>query len=158
MPHANPDVPAASPAGSRPTAPRSRATSRKALSIAGGDLRKAWARRFSDILDGHIADMGGEANVSQAELSIARRAATITVELERLESKFASGEANDRDLDLYQRASGNLRRLLESVGLQRRQRDVTPTLQQYIAARYGQADDMIEGEVVEADTNAEVSE
>ena len=37
--------------------------------------------RFNDILDGHIADLGGEANVSQAELSIARRAATITVEL-----------------------------------------------------------------------------
>jgi hypothetical protein len=30
---------------------------------------------------------------------------------------------------------GNLRRLLESVGLQRRKRDVTMTLQQYLAAR-----------------------
>ena len=130
---------------------------RKALSIAGGDLRKAWARRFNDILDGHIADLGGDANVSQAELSIARRAATITVELERLESKFASGEASDRDLDLYQRASGNLRRLLESVGLQRRQRDVTPSLEQYIAARYGQPDDVIEGEVIEADEDVEAA-
>jgi hypothetical protein len=108
-------------------------------------------------LDGHIADLGGEANVSQAELSIARRAATITVELERLESKFASGEASDRDLDLYQRASGNLRRLLESVGLQRRQRDVTPTLEQYIASRYGQPDEVIEGEVIEADDDAEAA-
>ena len=76
---------------------------------------------------------------------------------ERLESKFASGEASDRDLDLYQRASGNLRRLLESVGLQRRQRDVTPSLDQYIAARYGQPDDVIEGEVIEADEDAEAA-
>ena len=132
--------------------PMPRDREQQAARIAGGDLRKAWARRFNDILDGHIADLGGEANVSQAELSIARRAATITVELERLESKFASGEASDRDLDLYQRASGNLRRLLESVGLQRRQRDVTPTLDQYIAARYGQLHD---AEFSEIETDAE---
>jgi hypothetical protein len=29
---------------------------------------------------------------------------------------------------LYQRTAGNMRRLLESVGLQRRAKDVTPTL------------------------------
>jgi hypothetical protein len=32
------------------------------------------------------------------------------------------------DLDLYQRTASTLRRLLEAVGIQRRQRDVTPTL------------------------------
>jgi hypothetical protein len=50
-----------------------------------------------------------------------------------LETKFAvAGEASSDELDLYQRAAGNLRRLLESVGLQRRQRDVT-TLEQYLS-------------------------
>jgi len=50
-----------------------------------------------------------------AERSIIRRASVLTVELERLEVKFASaGEA--ADLDLYQRTAGNLRRLLEAVG------------------------------------------
>jgi len=49
----------------------------------------------------------------------------MTVELERLETKFAlAGEASERDLDLYIRAAGNLRRLLEAIGLQRRQREV----------------------------------
>jgi hypothetical protein len=53
----------------------------------------------------------------------------MTVELEQLEAKFAlSGQADASDLDLYVRASGNLRRLLEAVGLQRRARDVSPTL------------------------------
>jgi hypothetical protein len=52
----------------------------------------------------------------------------MTVELERLESKFAkAGEASDRDLDLYQRSAGNLRRLLQTLGLERLQRDVTPS-------------------------------
>jgi hypothetical protein len=57
----------------------------------------------------------------------------MTVELERLEKKFAlAGEAKAFDLDLYIRAAGNLRRLLEAVGLQRRPRNVTPTLDQYL--------------------------
>jgi hypothetical protein len=50
-------------------------------------------------------------------------------ELEMLEAKFAAaGQASERELDLYQRTAGNLRRLLESLGIQRRPRDVTPTL------------------------------
>jgi hypothetical protein len=45
-----------------------------------------------------------------------------------------AGEANAEDLDLYLRASNNLRRLLETVGLQRRPRDVTlPSLREYLA-------------------------
>jgi hypothetical protein len=51
----------------------------------------------------------------------------MTVELERLEVKFATaGEASPDDLEFYQRTAGNLRRLLESIGLRRRARDVTP--------------------------------
>ena len=73
--------------------------------------------------------MGGADNTSAAERSIIRRAAVLTTELERLEVKFASaGEASTEDLDAYSRVSANLRRLLEAVGLRRRPRDVTPTL------------------------------
>ena len=71
--------------------------------------------------------MGGEDNASAAERSIIRRAAVLTTELERLEVKFAlAGEASAGDIDLYARVAANLRRLLESIGLQRRPRDVTP--------------------------------
>jgi hypothetical protein len=54
--------------------------------------------------------------------------AAFTTELEFLEARFAAAEngANPNDLDLYLRASNNLRRLLEAIGLQRRARDVTP--------------------------------
>ena len=65
-----------------------------------------------------------------------RRAATLTVELERMEAVFAlAGEAKPSDLDLYQRTAGNLRRLLESVGIERRPRNVTPTLAEYAARK-----------------------
>jgi len=68
-------------------------------------------------------------------VTLVRRAATLTVELERMEAVFAvAGEATPDALDLYSRTAGNLRRLLESVGLQRRARDITPDLSDYFAA------------------------
>jgi hypothetical protein len=97
--------------------------------LPGVDGRSAWVRRCKDIIEAHLSDLGGEDNTSEAERSLIRRAAVLTTELERLEAKFASaGEASERDLDLYIRAAGNLRRLLEAIGLERRARDIGPTL------------------------------
>jgi hypothetical protein len=111
----------------RPKNPqRSRITNGSAL-LPGVDGRNAWVRRCKDVINEHIADLGGPDNVSAAEHSIIRRACVLTVELERLERKFAlAGEASTDDIDLYQRVANSLRRLLEAVGLQRRSRDVTP--------------------------------
>jgi hypothetical protein len=107
---------------------RSRVTNGSAL-LTGVDGRSAWVRRCRDIIEAHLSDLGGEDNTSAAERSLIRRAAVLTTELERLEARFASaGEASERDLDLYIRAAGNLRRLLEALGLQRRPRDGAPSL------------------------------
>jgi hypothetical protein len=120
----------------RPLTQRSRATNGKSLFAEGGDMRGPWARRLRDVLGLHLSDIGGIEAASEAERSILRRAAVLTVELERLEARFAVNDTSSADdLDLYQRTAGNLRRLLESVGLQRRPRDVTPSLEGYLAAR-----------------------
>jgi hypothetical protein len=104
--------------------------------LAGVDGRSIWARRLRDLIDLHVSDLGGSDAISAAERSIVRRAATLTVELERMESRFAlDGQASPEDLDLYQRTAGNLRRLLESLGMQRRAKDITPDLKSYVAAR-----------------------
>lgn len=114
---------------------RSKTTNGTAV-VVGADGRSLWQRRFRDLVELHISDLGGKSVISQAEYSIVRRAATLTVELEKLEMRFADAEhADPKDLDLYQRSAGNLRRLLESVGLKRRAKDVTPTLKGFIAAR-----------------------
>ena len=105
---------------------RSRITNGSAL-LPGVDGRSPWVRRCKDVIAAHLSDLGGEDNTSAAERSIIRRASVLTVELERLEARFALAERRrPSDLDLYQRAAGNLRRLLEAVGIQRRPRDVTP--------------------------------
>jgi hypothetical protein len=107
---------------------KSRITNGSAL-LPDIDGRSPWIRRCKDIIAAHISDLGGEDNTSEAERSIIRRAAVLSVELERLELTFAQAGAADRaSLDLYSRVASNLRRLLEAVGLERRSRDLTPTL------------------------------
>ena len=114
---------------------RSRITNGSEL-LAGVDGRSAWARRMRDLIEAHTGDLGGVDACSQAERSLVRRIACLSVELELLESRFAgAGQASAADLDLYSRISGNLRRLLESVGLKRRQRDVTPRLSEYLEGK-----------------------
>ena len=90
--------------------------------LPGIDGRSAWVRRCRDVLAAHLSDVP---DATAAEKSIIRRAATLTVELERLEAKFAlAGEASVADLDCYQRGANTLRRLLGAVGLQRRAREI----------------------------------
>jgi hypothetical protein len=115
---------------------KSRITNGSAL-LPGIDGRSAWIRRCKDIIASHLSDLGADDNTSAAERSIIRRASVMTVELEMLEARFATaGQASERDLDLYIRAAGNLRRLLEAVGLQRRAKDVTtPSVADYLASK-----------------------
>jgi len=113
-----------------PITRRSAVTNGSRPFVEGGDGNSPWLRRLRDVIWLHLSDLGGEANASEAEKSIIKRAAAITIELERLEAKFSTLPAgpSDRDLDMYQRCSNSLRRLLETVGIRRRPRDVTPTL------------------------------
>lgn len=103
-----------------------RARASNGVLLPGVDQRSVWVRRAKDLIRDHLVDVGGEENASAAERSLIRRAACLTVELELLERKFATaGPASPDDLDLYQRTAGGLRRLLETVGIKRRPRDVT---------------------------------
>ena len=93
------------------------------------DERSVFARRFHDVLALHVSDLGGWDCISEAQASVARRAATITVTCEQLESRMAVLEEPDTGLaDLYSRLSNTLRRLLQDLGFERRAKDVTPSL------------------------------
>jgi len=52
----------------------------------------------------------------------------LTLQLELMESRWNdnNGEASRQSLETYQRVVGSLRRTLETLGLERRTRDVTP--------------------------------
>jgi hypothetical protein len=87
-----------------------------------GDPRSAWSRRYHDLVVGHIADQGGRESLSEARMALIRRSAAMECELELMEANLSRGEPVD--IDVFGRASGHLRRLFETLGLERRQRDV----------------------------------
>jgi hypothetical protein len=101
------------------------------------DKRGRWARRFRTLLDAHLADLGTAAP-SAAQCSLARRVTTLELGLENIEAQLAAlpeGEPVPAALlDLYARAGGTLKRLLEGLGIERQPRDVTPTIDQYLSA------------------------
>src|SRR5262249_11584804 len=114
---------------------RSAVTNGQRLFVAAGDGGGPRGGRVRDVIQLPISHLGGLENASEAERSIIRRAATLTIELERLEAKFSTlpNGPRDSDLDMYQRCSNSLRRLLESIGIQRRPRDVTPSLEDVLS-------------------------
>jgi hypothetical protein len=93
--------------------------------LPGIDQRNTWVRRAKELIADFISDAGGIENTSAAEQAIIRRAAVLIVELERLELKFAKApQANPVELDMYARCASQMRRLLESIGIRRRARDI----------------------------------
>lgn len=100
-----------------PTA-RSRVSNGSHLGV--GDGRSKWARRLRDLIDAYTADLGDADSLGEMKRSLIRRAATMTVELERAEAVFAEkGEAEPQALAEYQTTVNSLRRTLETLGLNR---------------------------------------
>jgi len=130
---------------------RSRITNGTAL-LPTADLRSPWARVMRDVYRAVIQHCGSDDVVSELERMAARRIGALEAELVFMEDKFATlraagGEPDAGSLDLYSRLSNTHRRHCESVGWQRRPRDVTPTphLRHYLHAR-AEADAELIGE------------
>jgi hypothetical protein len=120
-------------ATSRLATVRSKVTNGRQVFAVGGDGRGAWTRRWKDIVELHVADAGGRDHMSEAMLSLCRRAATLEIQLEQLECCMSEGD--DVDIEIYGRIASHLRRILETLGLERKLKDVTPDLRSYLAAK-----------------------
>ncbi len=97
-----------------------------------GDGRSPWSRRYRDLVALFADDAGGLSTLTELKLALIRRAAALIVECERLENALADGE--QVDVDLLARMSSHLRRIAETIGLDRVKHDVTPTLSAILAA------------------------
>lgn len=127
-----------------PITRRSGVTTGSRLYISLRNRNTPLGRRFADIISLLVSDQGGTDYVSEARKIITRRAAFCTVQLELLEERVAKrhkGVAPPHLLVLYGRIANALRRHLEALGLERRMRDATPTLQQYLSKKYGSEED-----------------
>ena len=80
-----------SPLCELPSRARSAVTNHKDL-LPGLDGRSATARRFRDLVNAFVADMGGLDRCSEVRLGLVRRLAATTVQAEMLEARMVNGE------------------------------------------------------------------
>ena len=97
--------------------------------LSGVDGRSQLARRFREIVTGIESDLGGD--LTEAQNQLVARSATLAIWCEEREGELATGA--EFDAGQYATISNALRRILADLGLERRSRDVTPTLDQYLA-------------------------
>jgi hypothetical protein len=127
-----------------PTVRSKLANGKKLLPMTDG--RSATARRFRDLFEEICNDLGGLGFLSEGQKQLARRAAMLSAECERLEALAARDErpgpinwkdeaANKFDVNTYGILCDRLGRLFDRLGLERRSRDVTPDLRSYLAAK-----------------------
>ena len=114
---------------------RSRVTNGRAL-LPDVDGRSVIARRLKDITSAILADQGGAEQCSESRLQLVRRFAAAAVLAEQMESRLANGE--QIDIQEHGLLCSTLTRLAQRIGIERRARDVTPSLSEYLAENYGQ--------------------
>ncbi len=88
-----------------------------ALLAPEGDARGWWGRRYAEILALRLDDLGGGELLSEGQISLAKRATTLEVELERQDADLSQGK--DVDLKIYSDVTGQLVRVLNTLGLDR---------------------------------------
>ena len=94
------------------------------------DGRTREAKLYAQAVETITSDLGGMDHVTRAELELIRRAAGLSVLASMAEARLLAGE----EVDVSQlTAVGNAqRRILATLGLDRRARDVTPSALQWI--------------------------
>jgi hypothetical protein len=102
------------------------------LTIADLDSRSRAAAFAKNLAASLESDLGGDVTAGQKQL--VQRAAVVSAICEDFETRFLLGHAIE--LSDYLTATNVLRRVLATVGLERRARDVSPTLSEYLAHRH----------------------
>lgn len=101
------------------------------ITLAGVDGRSLMARRFREIHAQIEADLGGD--LTEAQRAIAARAVTLAVWCESAEAELAQG--NDFNPQEYATVANAMRRLLCDLGLDRKAKDITPSLHEYLTGK-----------------------
>jgi hypothetical protein len=93
-------------------------------------MRTAAAQAAKALVDSLIVDLGGDTRLTAGELQLVQRAAMTGAIVADFEARWVAGQSIA--LHEYLAAVNVQRRVLAKLGLRRRSRDVTPTLQQYL--------------------------
>jgi hypothetical protein len=134
MPAASTTTAARKPApGTPPAARKAQARSRVSNGrdvLPGVDGRSEIARRFFDISQALISDSAGLDRCSEARLQLIRRFAAAAVMAEQMEAQLARGKLID--VGEHAQLSSTLVRLASRIGINRKAREIVPSLAQYV--------------------------
>jgi hypothetical protein len=117
-------------------APKKQKRHKRSRVIAHRGLLKSsiYARRFRELTETYIADMGGIELVSEVKLGLLQRLAIITVECECFEARLLDGRKVD--VNKLCTLASTAMRLASRVGVDRLARPVgPPTVDAYLLAR-----------------------
>jgi hypothetical protein len=102
------------------------------LTLGHLDGRTAAARRARELIEAIELDLGGSDHLSEGSRQLVQRAAVLGTFIESCEVQWLGGVAVD--LADYLAAINSQRRVLATIGLERRAREVTPSVNDYLAA------------------------
>ena len=101
------------------------------------DGRTAAAKRARDLMESIEQDLGGADRLSEGSRQLVQRAAVLGTFIESCEASWLSGETVE--LADYLAAINSQRRVLQTIGLERRARDVNElTLSEYLSRAHSE--------------------
>src|SRR4051812_31659349 len=103
------------------------------LTLNALDQRTSAARLARDLVSAITSDLGGQGAVTAAQRQLIQRAAILGAVCEDLETRWIAGDP--LPAQEYLAGINTQRRCLMALGLERRARDVTLTLDQYLRSR-----------------------
>jgi hypothetical protein len=103
----------------------------KLLTLEALDGRTIAARAVRDLIGAIESDLGGDPSTAQQQ--IIQRAAVTGAVLEDMATKWLAG--GDLDVAMWATLTNVERRLYETLGIERRSKDVTPSLETYLASK-----------------------
>jgi hypothetical protein len=112
-------------------APAKRPRKRRLRTLDDLDGRTHAARQARELVRRLTSDLGDDLTAAQAEL--VKRCGVLGAFLADCEARWLAGDP-DVDLSAWMMATERQGRLLRALGLERRPRNVTPSLAEYIAA------------------------
>jgi hypothetical protein len=120
------------PTAGRAPALRSAVTNNRRHFLLRGGEQSIIGRRHRDIFEAVVEDLGGPNHVSEAQRQLTRRAAQLSIEAEIMEAERAEG--GELNVAEYVTLVNALARVLTRLGVERLPRDITPTVEQIVAA------------------------
>lgn len=103
------------------------------------DGRTLAARRARELIESIETDLGGGDRITEGQRQLIQRAAVLGTCIESCEARWLAGEPVE--MAEYLAAVNAQRRVLVTLGLERRARDVTPSLSEYMATRAAEKTD-----------------